>query len=369
VAVEVWDCSRAIHQATQRVPQWLPEMGILLREIDRLDDAVRAVEQGARDDSLFVCLVEYRRRSLTLFRALGRFGARYAILLADAQPYGNTAIRSALLERRLATGTRHGVRDWLVGAVSPRWLGVRPPELVIAGGERSLTAREIRVVRGETCVLWAHALDYDRFLAMPPATVGQRQRRAVFLDQFLEDHPDQHRAGVPFCDPRTYYSNLQRVFESLESSLGVEVVIAAHPASDYAPRDARFGGREIVRDRTVALVAGSRLVLAHDSTAVAYAVLAEVPVTFITDEGIGRSEVRRLAAQAMAAQLGRRLYNLDRDPLPDWDRELEVDARRYTAYRNAYIKRDDTPNLPLWHIVAGHLRGEIPAARFGDVKG
>lgn len=360
--VEVWDCSTALgnDRDAARVAGF-SSAGVAVRRFTDLADAARAVGADRGDDRLFICLVARRRETIALYRALTQTGARYALLLADVQPFGDTSVRShrtGLIATTVAAirSRRFIHRLWL------GWLGIKPPDLIIAAGAQALATDETAIADSDTPVLWAHTLDYDRFLELHAARGSKRG--IVFLDQFLEGHPDQIRLGVPFCDPATYSQNLRRAFDAMEQSLGDPVVIAAHPRADYGERDPRFGGREIVRGRTAELVTASKWVIAHDSTAVGYAVLGGTPVTFLTDDGIQRSGVRREAADGLARLLGRRLYNLDRDPLPTWEGESRIDPAAYRSYRTAFLKRDGSPQKPLWTIVMSYLRQEIPAERF-----
>jgi len=356
-AAEVWDCSIAMGNASEPTPPSADDSGIRVRKFVAIDDLTGALTPAEARTAFFICLVGLRGATLPLFRALGKAKARYALLLGDVQPFGNTALRSQRARglARVLLGLRRG--ESLLRGIALRLFGVRSPELIIAGGEGSLTTAETDVANRDTKVLWAHTLDYDRFLELRLA--GRAKSGAVFLDQFLADHADQIRSGHRFCDPTTYYANLNRAFASIESSLGEPLTVAAHPSANYLDRDTRFGGREIVWGRTAELVAGSRWVIAHDSTAVGYAVLVGVPVTFVTDNGIRESAVRRTAADAMAHLLKRRLYNLDEDSLPTWDTESSIDPEAYREYRTAFLKRSGSPDTPLWFLFMSYLRGEL----------
>ena len=367
LTVEVWDCSAALTPGPEGGRDTTAHLGVSVRVFSDLKHVAETIITEAQREVFFVCMLEYRWRSRRVFAALGRARARYCLLLTDVQPFGKTAIRSRLFAGSVAK-FRGAEWDSLFFTLPARLWGVRPPELIIAGGASCLTPTDTRVAGSASRVLWAHALDYDRFRNVSRPRRLHTRPTAVFLDQFLEGHPDQFRSGGPFCDPSTYYSNLQRAFESLEADLGIEVLIAAHPRADYETPDARFGKREIVHGRTPELVAECRLVLAHDSTAVGYAVLFGVPVTFITDDGIGRSPIRAASARTMASLLGRRLYNLDREPFPNWIHELKLDHRRYESYRTAFMKREGTPDRPLWDIFADYLEGKIETDRFGDIR-
>ena len=48
--------------------------------------------------------------------------------------------------------------------------------------------------------------------------------------------------------------------------------------------------------------------------------------------------------------------NIDRDTSIDLEKELIVDEEKYNEYRNWYIKKDKTEELPLWQIVANRIK-------------
>jgi len=316
--------------------------------------------------TVFVCLLGYSLQALPVFRALGS-KARYVLLATNALPYGNIAPRASMVLRRSLRLARVDWAESIFFRLPSALFGVGTAEVVIAGGERSLTPFETRLAGPDTLVLWAHALDYDLFLAAEGSGEPVGTAHVVFLDQFLEGHPDQWQQAEPFCDPTTYYSNLQRAFDDVEESLGTPVIIAAHPRSDYEARDPRFGGRAVVFGRTLDLVRGSRLVLGHDSTSIGMAVHFRRPVCFITDDGVQRSDVRRLSAQVMAEWLGCSVHNLDGPALPKWSEELEFDADCYGGYRRAFLKADASPDRPSWKIFSEYLRGTAevePLRRF-----
>lgn len=361
LAFEVWDCTVALFGDTRGRPATVrnPVPVHIQRFVD-VAGIVKAIGERAERGVIFVSTMGYDGKARSVFRALSRARARYALLAVDTQPYGDTAVRSLGGKARSNGRSWRAVGQTVLARLAARLRGIHPPELIVAGGALSLTSTELRLAGRRTKILWAHAADYDQFLLRSPRLPPPSAATAVFLDQYLEGHPDRLLQGGSFCDPESYYANLRRVFASVETALGVEVRIAAHPEASYVPRDDRFGGREISWGRTLDLVRASQLVLAHDSTAVSYAVLCRRPITFLTDDGLAKNAVRRTAARTMASWLARRVYNVDHEPLPRWKDELRVDLQAYGAYRDAFVKRDGTPERPLWEIVSGHLAGSTP---------
>lgn len=105
---------------------------------------------------------------------------------------------------------------------------------------------------------------------------------AVFLDEFFPFHPDlEHMLGIKSTakDGEEYLEQLNRFFAYVESSTGLEVVIAAHPKSNYGA--AAFLGRKIFIFKTRELVYDADLVLAQGSSSINFAVLFRKPIVFL----------------------------------------------------------------------------------------
>lgn len=358
----VIDVSSALQPHMQASLQFDLEAKIKLHRIDSVSAAAHLVCALVGPDTLFVCLLGYRVTTLPLFRAVGSREGRYALWALTELPRMENG---ESVRRRLHSMLGRAPRAWvdsIVHRLPPRLCGVRPAEMVAMAGTQSLAAGNARTVGSTTARVFAGALDYDLYLdAVNGETVETRDGtpRIVFLDQFLESHPDREHSVVPFCDPNTYYPNLRRVFDEVEHALRARVVIAAHPRSDYSDRDIRFGGREIIAGRTVDLVRDSMLVLTHDSTAIGFAVLFERPVCLITDDGIRKNYVRRGNAETLSRLLGKPIHNLDHDSSIDWKGECTFDRERYDDYRESYLKSSTSPRVYSWQILADYLRGDI----------
>ncbi|MCB1306111.1 MAG: hypothetical protein KDK37_17610, partial [Leptospiraceae bacterium] len=156
------------------------------------------------------------------------------------------------------------------------------PDLLIAGGLLSVSHLQFDSDRFRT--IWAHAMDYDQYLATPKTDRGEPL--IVMLDENFAFHPEFLIHKNRPADPETYYGTLNRLFDHLEESTGWKVVIAAHPRSDPDQISAFLAGRPLVIDKTIELVQKSRLVVGHASTAFNYAVLCRKPTLFVTMDQI-----------------------------------------------------------------------------------
>lgn len=167
---------------------------------------------------------------------------------------------------------------------------MKPADFSVFGGRRS--ARTVFPVGESTTPIWAHAKDYDLYMEAA-AKRHETKDVAVFIDEYLPYHRDLQAFGNRSpMEAATYYSLLRRLFDRVESELGLRVVIAACPRADYHDKPGLFGDRKIGYFQTADLVASSRLVIAHCSTAINYAVLFRKPVLLTTTRAIFRSHHR-----------------------------------------------------------------------------
>ena len=236
------------------------------------------------------------------------------------------------------------------------------PDLAIVSGERSIfSAGQSRVI------LKVHSFDYDIYLKLAKSIDVPSREYAVFIDQDSCFHSDFIYQGVPFfVTPEKYFPAICNGLKEISSSLEVGVRIAAHPRASYKRRNFDcFSGFPIEYGRTAELVKGCSVVICHDSTAIHFAVLFGKPLIFVTtDELIPSYEGRSI--DRAASEFGKSPINLDRDLQDiDWQKETYVDFRKYTDYKNQYIKIDGTPERPMWEIVIDYVEQRKDATAAG----
>ncbi|KOR27505.1 hypothetical protein TI05_18855, partial [Achromatium sp. WMS3] len=117
-----------------------------------------------------------------------------------------------------------------------------------------------------------------------------------------------------------------------------------------------FGNRYMKKGNTAQMVRQAKMVLAHGSTSISYAVLWKKPILFLTTNELERSWMFP-QIEVMATSLGKKVINID-TPFEqiNWDKELYVNEDKYQEYKERYIKTKNTPELPFWQIVANRLK-------------
>lgn len=244
-----------------------------------------------------------------------------------------------------------------------RWAAPRiRPGVVVVSGEKSKAALSAGQ-DGE--ILRAHNLDYDIYLTLARAARRPASEYAVFLDQDYCFHRDFVLSpGTLWITPEKYFPAVCNGLRAISAALEVDLRVAAHPRSSYRERvPDYFEGIPIEYGRTAELIRDSKVVVCHDSTAIQFAVLFEKPLIFFTTDDLEASLWGKSIA-AFASELGKSVINVDRGlGGVDWRREVSVDAQKYSAYRDRYIKTQGSPEMPHWDIVIDHIER---AVRSGD---
>lgn len=321
-------------------------------------------------DKVFVmAYVELCVASLPLFRLLSTLKIRYGISRANSLPapapihQGSKQKSLALAFRRLIGELSvQRVMDAAVRHILPRSvIGVSSPSIIVVGGSRSIPPSSSRA--GLLPLLYAHQLDYDKYLSLRSgegASVAAQEFRevAVFIDHNPVSDSDYDIYGCqPPCTEDRYYPALCAFFAEIERKLGLEVVIAAHPKTSRDERAAvLFEGRRVFHGKTDRLISGCSLVINHYSTAVNFAVLFRKPLVFLTSDQLDNGYMEGRMTLAMAECFGKIPINIDGNIAVDWNRELEVDEKRYEAYQEAYIKTKNSPQCFSWSILGAYLK-------------
>ena len=365
--VEVWDFTLSLHPDVHRQGEGVYTRFSGLRQFLTKQKAVTAIKK-LEPSCFVVSLLACGYGAFDLYRALSSTEVRYATVVVNAVPV-LSRIRDPwiILDQvtRLMTGrTYEKLFNAVISRIPFRYIGIRPAAILLAGGEQSIFHNNKYSVNKETTVLWCHTLDYDLYLSEKDKPVPVDTNMGVFLDEYLPFHLDYVRSGSnpPPSGPDSYFPALRRLFDVLERELRVKIVIAAHPSSDYENRakhpEDYFGGRQIVKGKSLELIKKARFVIAHESTVLNFAVMANKPIVFVTTDEIERNPREARFIHAMAAWLNKTAINADASLHLDWKRELTVDRDAYARYREAHIKKSGSPEKPAWQILADYLKAQ-----------
>ena len=357
--VEIWDFTPALNeQLRQRVQvdKATTFHNYFLFESKRT--AVEAIN-NLQQQMAIISLLGYGAATYPIYHAVSqKVNLVYGFLFVNKLPnIGKDNRRSlSILYRRFANIALYKVIDYLFSKLHFKTVGIRPADFVITAGNDTIPGGQ--PVDLTTRRLSFHALDYDLYLDAKKEDIQgpEENKTAVFLDEYLPFHPDFIRLGVDsYAGPEEYYPLLVKYFDYLEKTYGFQVVIAAHPRSRYENHPDYFEGRSVIRGDTVKVVRSSSVVITHCSTSINFAILFEKPVIFVTSDKLQKT-YEGAYIDAMATALGKKSINLNRDIDVDIGGQLMVDRNAYRHYKNAYIKNEESEDLPFWQLFVKYLK-------------
>jgi len=154
-----------------------------------------------------------------------------------------------------------------------------------------------------------------------------------------------HSIQTSYCSANDYYPNINKFFGQVEKLLGLRVVVAAHPRSNYSNQEKLFNNRTVIINQTANLIKYSTFVINHVSTATNFAVLYNKPMVFITSSKYS-SRLDR-AIKFYAKLFKKKFINLDSDNAK-LDLDLNFNVEIYKTYIKNYIKTPLTSEESIW---------------------
>lgn len=155
--------------------------------------------------------------------------------------------------------------------------GLNEPSLLFLTGKNIENLQESLTKKSLT---YFDVFDYENSKGQPSMVDG---KYIVFLDIYLTGHPDLKRSNLETIGPVVYYQKMNLFFNEIERDTGYQVVIAAHPQSNYLNKE--FGDRGYYYNKTAELVENCEFVLTHGSLSINFAVLSGKSIVYIyTDE-------------------------------------------------------------------------------------
>jgi hypothetical protein len=342
----------------------------VFNENSEIFDAISHLDDGC----IINCLIEYSLRTFYLFRAISKNKIRYCVfgMVSFPSPYQPQQSFIGRIVSLLKKGSAlkfNEIVNHILNKILLKYyflFGVAPASIILLGGEKSKGSSSYPINQ-KTIQLWTHASDYDIYLQHNTEFTGETglnnsgKMIGVFLDEYLPLHPDCHYVGLKFpISPENYYPKICNFFECLEKNFNVEIIIAAHPKSDYSNLPDYFGGRTIIKGETGRLVRKSSFVITHMSTSINFAVLYHKPIFFITFDDLQKMVVGKyipgLYIPAIASELGKTPINIDHLSGFNWKHEKEIDNDAYHQYRDNYIKKQGTPENQIWEIFSRYIQ-------------
>ncbi len=334
---------------------------LFFKEEDSINE-ISKLEKGC----FVVSLIHYRNETFKIYRALSKTQIPYALPLVNGVHIssGSERARDSLLNRILTIKLSRLpsiIKNIIFNPVWAKYLGIREPALLIAGGEYSLKHPQMSLSGAKTEISWLHDYDYDIYIKNKQKLLSANHKfdTAVFIDspspRFAHDVlvPGIHS---PLTEAK-YFPSLRKFFNRLEKELNVKVEIAAHPKSEHEMYPDYFGKRKTILGQTFEMIKQSKIVINRNSTSVNFAVLLKKPVIFLTSYEAESYPPLSNHIRSLAGWLGKEPINIDHLLNIDWEKELYVDESAYSKYKNSFIKKDGTKEAYIWQTVAERIKG------------
>jgi len=204
----------------------------------------------------------------------------------------------------------------------------------------------------------SHAFDYDIYLQQKNRNSDKKHDNyAVFLDSGIVDHPDSARLGrIPEETADTYYPAICSFFDDFEKRMGMRVIIALHPRIVVSKKLVRmFGGRELIVKNTSRLVKNSKMVIAHNSTSINFAVLWRIPLLIITTTKIDRADYYTMKSIDNIFKTKR--ININKSYKDqDYNKISRGVVAQYDFYKEHLIKTNNSPKVNSATILINSLK-------------
>ena len=366
--VEIWDITSCLHNnfkehLIEEDPGSFKDLRIF-KEKSEIVKAISFLDKGC----LINCIIEYSLRTFFIFRTISKHKINYCVfgMVSFPSPY---PIQNGFIGRIVSILKKGNslkckeITQHVLNKILLKYyfiFGISPASIVILAGEKS-AGRPSYPVNKTTTRLWTHMLDYDIYLQHKTEPNDSCKITGVFLDQYFPFHPEFFYIGMECpISPDDYYPKICNFFKTLEKNMNTAIVIAAHPRSDYDNLPDYFCGRTIIKGKTAHLVKESSFVITHTSTSINFAVLYHKPIVFITTDELQKLvsgiDITGLYIPAIASELGKMPINIDHVSGFNWDKEMGINEEAYLRYRNLYIKKQGTPEKPMWEIFCSYIQ-------------
>lgn len=205
-----------------------------------------------------------------------------------------------------------------------------------------------------------HAFDYDRYLEEESKEEsginGTKAPYAVFIDQDWCGHPDKYFTGasvkVLLKRPEKFLREINDFLGKFQCQTGLDIVIAAHPRSNYNTQNNPYDVNFPIIGETISLVREAEVVLAQKSISLSFAVLYNKPVILLDSDYI--TQFFRNYLDLLETELGAKRINITHTQSITL-KDLKVDKIKYRQYKEKFIKEPGTPEKFSMDIFCDYL--------------
>lgn len=274
INVEHWDMSQYFHKGMTITDTIYAEYS---HQILNLKELRNAIDYNNISNTLFIVEVFKLFKYRTFFRIL----AEQHCFCIKLELYATTLSGNLSLWQKLKIGNIRAIWNainkrfnYALNLIYFKLYKIHVHALYIGSGNNSLI--NIHINHPD----WEKALQVRK-----NAEYLLSQRYVVFCDEYFPLHPDlfyfEKEKIKNLADMvMSYRKSMCSFFDRIEKEFGFQVIIAAHPKSDYHSND--FGKRLIFKYKTPELIKDCEFVLLHASTSISYAIIFNKPLIMLT---------------------------------------------------------------------------------------
>lgn len=180
---------------------------------------------------------------------------------------------------------------------------------------------------------------------------------ALFLDQYLPNHSGQNYIGnlSKNLDQAKYYQNLESFFNKFEKTYNLEIIIAAHPRSDYEKNKFLSNKRKFFINKTPELIKYSKIVFTHTSNSLNYGVLFNKPIFFLTISLYKYHDAFR--PEFLSNYFKTFCFNIESNiKFPDKKKLFSFDKKIYQNYKKDYLVSHNFKGKLFWEEFSKNIK-------------
>lgn len=192
----------------------------------------------------------------------------------------------------------------------------------------------------DTKFLVIHSNTYEEALKNKDQKPLLTTKYCLWLDSYIPYHPDLVSMNIKI-EPEKYYNSLRKFFYWIQNTYGIQVVISAHPRSNYKLHPEAYDGFPVIKGNTCILVRDAEFVITAASTSFLYAVTYQKPFVFIYNDILNELlEAHISFIYNVSKEFNKQPINIDKfnGEKAITDRQLIVEQPCYFKSAKTYIK-------------------------------
>lgn len=356
IGVEYWDLTDIYWKDSRGKYDIFDDVCVC--EIKSFAELERKIKNRKEISILYIPLVSYTYNVLKLYKLLTHYKCsigRFARGMIPA-PEGGTVVWKQLKKITLKKVRNHFLNYLAVKAKCKRKINTCD-YMFLAGSKGYKTlGLASNIDLNFSQIIDINTVDYDTYVEKKSSYPLIDQRYAVFLDEYLPFHPDFEMLNMPTLKEDEYYPQLNTFFDRIEKKYNLKVVIAAHPKAKLYHVKNPYGERQVIFNETCNLVVNADFVMAHNSTAIEYAVMANKAVLFLhSQELINKMPVYDSLIQLYARELAQSLIKFDCEEDINF---LDIDKEKYKIFLYNYLTSETSKDKLTRDIFLSFLKQE-----------